>query len=88
MGRIFKTPKDDSVEETLRAMHLANTVDNAYEWGWGWFRTIFVAIMAALGVSFLESVSDFSLWGSTVEWFYGVLESTAQWLLDKVENIG
>mgnify|MGYP001218362023 FL=1 len=88
MGRIFKTPKDDSVEETLRAMHLANTVDNAYEWGWGWFRTILIAVLASLAVSFFESISDFSLWGSTVEWFYGVIESILQWLLDKVENVG
>ena len=69
-------------------MHLANTVDNAYEWGWGWFRTILVAVLASLAVSFLEATSGFSLWGSTVEWFYGILESFAQWLLDKVENIG
>ena len=26
--RIFRSVADDSVEETLRAMHLANTVDN------------------------------------------------------------
>jgi hypothetical protein len=37
--RIFRNIEDDSVEETLRAMHLANTVDNTYEWGIGWVRT-------------------------------------------------
>ena len=35
MGRIFKTPSDDAVEETLRSMHIANTVDVAYEKGMG-----------------------------------------------------
>ena len=62
MGRIFKTPKDDSVEETLRAMHLANTVDNTYEWGVGWLRTLLAAVISALIVSYIESVSNFTLW--------------------------
>ena len=35
MGRIFKTPKDDAVEATLRSMHIANTVDTTYERGMG-----------------------------------------------------
>ena len=61
MGRIFKTPKDDSVEETLRAMHLANTVDNTYEWGVGWLRTILAALGASLAVSATESYTDFTL---------------------------
>ena len=59
MGRIFKTPKDDSVEETLRAMHLANTVDNTYEWGVGWIRTVIAAIVASLVVSAVEANSNF-----------------------------
>ena len=59
--RIFRNVQDDSVEETLRAMHLANTVDNTYEWGIGWIRTILCSIGAALGVSAIETNSDFSL---------------------------
>jgi len=85
MGKIFKTPKDDSVEETLRAMHLANTVDNTYEWGVGWLRTIIVGISTALIVSALESNSDFTLWGWTVEWAYEKVESFADYLYSKID---
>lgn len=84
MGKIFKTPKDDSVEETLRAMHLANTFDNTYEWTVGWVRTIFVAGVTALGVSAAESYTDFTLWGWTVEWFLEKVANFAQWLSDLV----
>tara|TARA_R110002020_G_scaffold216353_2_gene423895 strand:+ start:1621 stop:1881 length:261 start_codon:yes stop_codon:yes gene_type:complete len=86
MGRIFKTPKDDSVEETLRAMHLANTVDNTYEWGVGWLRTILAATIAALAVSALEEYTTFTLWGWTVEWSYTQVESFADWLYSKLPN--
>ena len=86
MGRIFKTPKDDSVEETLRAMHLANTVDNTYEWGVGWLRTILAALGASLAVSATESYTDFTLWGWTVEWSYQQVESFADWLYSKLPN--
>jgi len=86
MGRIFKTPKDDSVEETLRAMHLANTVDNTYEWGVGWIRTVIAAIVTALVVSALESNSSFSLWGWTVEWAWGQAQGFADWLQTKINS--
>tara|TARA_R100001510_G_C7529118_1_gene121318 strand:+ start:324 stop:584 length:261 start_codon:yes stop_codon:yes gene_type:complete len=86
MGRIFKTPKDDSVEETLRAMHLANTVDNTYEWGVGWLRTILAALGASLAVSAVESYTDFTFWGWTVEWTYQKVEGLANWLLDQIPN--
>jgi|TARA_R100000479_G_scaffold170505_2_gene113254 hypothetical protein len=82
MGKIFKTPKDDSVEETLRAMHLANTVDNVYEWGYGWIRTVVVATVSVFILSAVEANSDFSLWESTVEWFYFKLEQLGNWLVD------
>jgi len=84
MGRIFKTPKDDSVEETLRAMHLANTVDNTYEWGVGWLRTIIFSMATALIISYMESVSDFRRWGWTVEWSYEQARSLADWLYSKI----
>jgi|TARA_R110000824_G_scaffold92890_3_gene225038 hypothetical protein len=84
MGRIFKTPKDDSVEETLRAMHLANTFDNTYEWTIGWVRTLIVACLTALAVSALESHSDFTLWGWTVEWFFGKVADLGYWMTDLV----
>lgn len=69
MGRIFKTPKDDAVEETLRAMHIANTVDTAYERGMGWVKVVFFSTITAFVVSGIESSSDWNLWESTVTWF-------------------
>tara|TARA_R100000742_G_C4179988_1_gene15436 strand:+ start:241 stop:498 length:258 start_codon:yes stop_codon:yes gene_type:complete len=83
MGKIFKTPKDDSVEETLRAMHLANTVDNVYEWGYGWVRTVVVAIVSVFVISAVEANSDFSLWVSTVEWSYQQIADFGSWLTNK-----
>ena len=64
MGRIFKTPTDDSTEATLRAMHIANTVDTAYERAWGWLKAVIFSIVSALTVSAIEFHSDWSLWGS------------------------
>ena len=83
MGKIFKTPKDDSVEETLRAMHLANTVDNVYEWGYGWIRTVVVAILSIFIVSGIESNSTFSLWDVTIEWGYQQIADFGSWLTSK-----
>lgn len=82
--RIFRNIQDDSVEETMRAMHLANTVDTTYEWGVGWIRTILISTIVALSVSAMEANSDYSLWGATVEWFYGKITDLGQWLIDKV----
>lgn len=84
MGRIFKTPKDDSVEETLRAMHLANTFDNHYEWGIGWIRTLIVGTLMAFLVSAIEANTTLSLWELTVEWFYIKVENFANWLIELV----
>jgi len=84
MGRIFKTPKDDSVEETLRAMHLANTFDNTYEWGIGWLRTIIISGATALAVSAVEANSEYSLWVMTVEWGYEQITSFGNWLIGLV----
>ena len=82
--RLFRNVQDDSVEETLRAMHLANTVDNTYEWGIGWIRTILLSVGSALLVSAIEANSSYSLWESTVEWFYGQIEDFGNWLVDIV----
>lgn len=84
MGKIFKTPKDDSVEETLRAMHLANTVDNVYEWGYGWVRTIIVSVVSVLTVSATELYYDVSLWSMTVEWFLQKVADFGNWLVGLV----
>ena len=80
--RIFRNIEDDSVEETLRAMHLANTVDNTYEWGIGWVRTILVSMVVAFGVSAAEANSDWNLWEVTVEWFYEKVRNLGQGIID------
>ena len=68
MGRIFKTPSDDAVEETLRSMHIANTVDVAYERGGGWIRTVIFSVCTAFVVSAFEFYTDWNLWESTGDW--------------------
>jgi|TARA_R100000084_G_C4534284_1_gene92619 hypothetical protein len=83
--RIFRSVADDSVEETLRAMHLANTVDNTYEWGLGWVRTIIMTIIGMLSVSAAEFYwDDVSLWENTVNWGLLQVESFSNWLVDLV----
>ena len=84
MGRIFKTPKDDSVEETLRAMHLANTVVNVYEWGMRWVRTVIAFTIGVLGTSALEYYTDIGVWELTGDWAASKVENTAQWLIGLV----
>lgn len=75
MGRIFKTPSDDAVEETLRSMHIANTVDVAYERGMGWIKVIIFSIITAFTVSGFEFYTDWNLW-----------ESSGNWLKEKLQN--
>ena len=74
MGRIFKTPSDDSTEATLRAMHTQNTLDNYYEAGKGWIRTILFTVAGILITSAWELKTGTSLWENTVEWFWRELE--------------
>ena len=77
MGRIFKTPSDDAVEETLRSMHIANTVDFAYERGMGWVKVVFFSAVTAFTVSAFEYYSDWNLWESTGNWMKNKLQSWA-----------
>ena len=81
--RIFRNIGDDSVEETLRAMHLANTVDNTYEWGIGWIRTIIISFAAVMSVSAMEANSDWNLWELTVEWLYQKIADFGSWITNK-----
>ena len=81
MGRIFKTPADNATEETLRAIHLANTVDTTYERAWGWVKAIIAAFVSALFVSGYElHNTDFSFYESTVNWFIQKLIDFGDWL--------
>lgn len=73
MGRIFKTPSDDAIEETLRSMHVANTVDVAYEKTVGWIRTILLCLFTAFLVSGLEYYGHWNLWEDTGVWIKDTL---------------
>ena len=84
-ARLFRSVADGSFEVRLRAMHLANTVDNTYEWGLGWIRTIIMTFIGMLSVSAAEFYwSDVSLWESTVNWGLLQVESFSNWLVDLV----
>ena len=80
MGRIFKTPTDDSTEATLRAMHTQNTLDTYYEKGIGWVRTVFIGFIAVLITSYWELNSYESIWTNTVEWVWGKVQNLADWI--------
>jgi len=81
MGRIFKTPSDNATEETLRAIHLANTVDNAYERTWGWVKTVIASFLTAMIVSGIEfHNTEFSVYESTIDWVVQKLKDFADWL--------
>lgn len=75
MGRIFKTPTDDSTEATLRAMHTQNMLDTYYEKGVGWLRTILFVLIAVLVTSAFELKTGDSIWENTVEWFWNKIEN-------------
>tara|TARA_R110002167_G_scaffold62421_1_gene176286 strand:+ start:157 stop:417 length:261 start_codon:yes stop_codon:yes gene_type:complete len=86
LGRIFKTPTDDSTEATLRAMHTQNTLDNYYERSVGWFRTVICTILGILIVSYYEDVSGNSVWEYTVEWFWNKVQDFGNWVLGWVNG--
>ncbi len=77
MGRIFKTPSDNTTEETLRMIHTANMVDVAYERTLGWFKVILFSCITAFTISAFEFYSDWNLW-----------ESTGNWLSESLVNFG
>tara|TARA_R110000824_G_scaffold400338_1_gene607641 strand:- start:8031 stop:8285 length:255 start_codon:yes stop_codon:yes gene_type:complete len=82
MGRIFKTPSDDSTEATLRAMHITNELDNYYEKGVGWIRTIIAIIVTMLVVSAYEFHSEISIWENTADWLINKLTNFVNGLVD------
>ena len=79
MGRIFKTPSDDAVEETLRSMHIANSVDIAYERTVGWIKVVLFSTLTAFVVSAFEFYSDWNLWEDSGNWLKSKL---AEWSND------
>ena len=82
MGRIFKTPSDDAVEETLRSMHIANTVDIAYERTVGWIKVILFSLLTAFVVSAFEFYTDWNLWEDSGNWLKDKLSSWADAIFD------
>ena len=80
MGRFFKTPSDDATEATLRAMHITNELDTAYEWAWGWGRTLLLGAAALFILSAFEYYTEWNLWESTGNW----LSQWAERQLDKL----
>ena len=81
MGRIFKTVSDNATEETLRAIHLANTVDTAYERTLGWVKALIASFLTALVVSGIEfHNTEFSVYESTIDWTVEKLKDFANWL--------
>ena len=81
MGRIFKTPSDNATEETLRAIHIANTVDTTYERAWGWVKTVLASLLTMLIVSGFEFYNpDISIYEISVDWFVEKGHEFLQWL--------
>ena len=81
MGRIFKTPSDNATEETLRAIHIANTVDTTYERAWGWVKTVLASLLTMLIVSGFEFYNpDISIYENSVDWFVEKVHEFLQWL--------
>ena len=68
MGKIFRTPSDDSVEQALRAMHTQKMVDTTYEKAMGWIKVCLFSACTAFVVSFYEYYTDWNLWHATGEW--------------------
>ena len=82
MGRIFKTPSDDTVEETLRMMHTANMVDVAYEKTLGWLKVLLFSIITAFVISAFEFYTDWNLWEVTGNWVKDTLQSWSDSIFD------
>jgi len=81
MGRIFKTVSDNATEETLRAIHLANTVDTTYERTLGWVKAFIASFLTALVVSGIEfHNTEFSVYESTIDWTVEKLRDFTDWL--------
>tara|TARA_R100000234_G_C4985941_1_gene173224 strand:- start:959 stop:1216 length:258 start_codon:yes stop_codon:yes gene_type:complete len=68
MSRIFKKTGDDATEETLKAIHLANRVDDYYERGWTWIKVILASVSTAFILSAFEYYTDWNLWAETGSW--------------------
>ena len=66
MGWLFKTPSDDAVEGTLRALHNQNIVDREYQRFWGWTKVLLAIAITVFATSAFESYNETSVWE---DWF-------------------
>ena len=82
MGRIFKTPSDDTVEETLRMMHTANMVDVAYERTVGWLKVITFSTLSAFVMTGIAFYTGWNLWEHTGNWLKETLQSWSDSIFD------
>ena len=62
MGWLFKTPGDDAVEGTLRALHNQNIVDREYQRVWGWAKVALAIGVTIVATSAFEFYNETSLW--------------------------
>ena len=58
-------------------MHVANTVDVAYERTVGWLKVVLFSTITAFVISAFEYYSDWNLWESTGNWLKDKLYSWA-----------
>ena len=76
MSRIFKRTGDDATEETLKAIHLANRVDDYYERGWTWVKVILASFITAFVISGFEHYTEWNLWYETGAWIRDSVKNT------------
>tara|TARA_R100001082_G_scaffold109556_1_gene87008 strand:+ start:307 stop:498 length:192 start_codon:yes stop_codon:yes gene_type:complete len=63
-------------------MHIANTVDVAYERGMGWVKVVLFSTITAFTISAFEYYTDWNLWQSTGNWLKELLQSWADSIFD------
>ena len=63
-------------------MHIANTVDVAYERGMGWVKVLLFSTIPAVGVSGYEYYTDWNLWESSGNWLKETLQGWANSIFD------
>jgi hypothetical protein len=63
-------------------MHIANTVDVAYERGLGWIKVVLFSTITAFVVSAFEYYTDWNLWESSGNWLKLKLQNLANSIFD------
>ena len=63
-------------------MHIANTVDVAYEKTMGWIKVVIFSTLTAFVVSAFEYYTDWNLWESTGNWLKNKLQEWSNAIFD------